>query len=479
MGTLRTKTIHGVFWSSAERFSVQGIQFLVMIRIARVLSPSDYGLVGMLAIFIAVSDSLINSGFSQALIRKQSRTDIDNCTVFFFNIVVSLILYVILFFIAPWVAVFYREPQLCSLMRVLCLIVIIYSLGVVQRAILTAKIDFKTQTKASAVAAIISGGVGIFMAYTGFGVWTLVCQQLLNAGLNTFLLWIFSHWRPHLCFSWQSFKELFSFGSKLMISGLLDTIYNNLFQLIIGKVFSARSLGYYSRAQQFADFPSSNITRILQRVTYPVLCNIQDDDKKLAESYRKLLKISAFVMFPMMIGLAAVAYPFIDIVLGEKWHFAGTLLIPVCFSMMWYPVNAINLNLLQVKGRSDLFLRVEIIKKIQGTIILVASIPFGVIGMCYATILSTLISVFINTYYTGVLIKVNFLTQMLDLLPTIAVCTVMYVSVQLVLYQVDNSWVKLIGGGFVGVVVFVGLAFSFRLKELKEILCILQRKKSY
>lgn len=476
MGTLRTKTIHGVLWSTAERFAVQGIQFLVMILIARKVSPSDYGLIGMLAIFIAVSDSLVNSGFSQALIRKQDRTETDNCTVFFFNIAVSLFLYVILFLIAPWVAVFYSEPQLCELMRVLCLIVIIYSLGVVQRALLTADVDFKTQTKASAIAAVFSGLCGISLAYMGYGVWTLVWQQLLNAGLNTILLWGFSRWRPTLCFSWQSFKMLFSFGSKLMISGLLDTIYNNLFQLVIGKLYSARSLGFYSRANHFAEFPSSNVTRIIQRVTFPVLCNIQDDNANLSVNYRKILKLSAYIMFPMMVGLASLAYPFIDVVLGVKWHFAGTLLIPVCFSMMWYPVNAINLNLLQVKGRSDLFLKLEIIKKIMGTIVLVGSAPFGVIAMCYASIFSSLVSVVINTYYTGKLINVGFIRQMRDLFPTLMVCAVMFCIVHLFLIQVDNMWVELVGGIIVGTLIYIGLTYFSRFSELQEIMLIIRKR---
>lgn len=476
MGTLRTKTIHGVFWSTAERFAVQGIQFLVMILIARKVSPSDYGLIGMLAIFIAISDSIVNSGFSQALIRKQDRTDVDNCTVFFFNIVVGFFLYVVLFLLAPWVAVFFNEPQLCVLMRVLCLIVIINSLVVVQRAVLTAEVDFKTQTKASAIAAVLSGLCGISLAYMGYGVWTLVWQQLLNVGLNTLLLWFYSTWRPRLVYSWTSFRELFSFGSKLMISGLLDTIYNNLFQLVIGKLYTARSLGFYSRAYHFAEFPSSNITRIIQRVAFPVLCNIQNDNAKLADNYRKMLKLSAYVMFPMMVGLASLAYPFIDVVLGVKWHFAGTLLIPVCFSLMWYPVNAINLNLLQVKGRSDLFLKLEIIKKIMGTIVLVGSAPFGVIAMCYASIFSSLASVVINTYYTGKLINVGFIRQMRDLYPTLIVCAVMFCVIHLFLTQVDNMWVELVGGGIVGTLIYFGLTYFSRFSELQEIMLIIRKR---
>ena len=426
--SLKDKTVKGVVWSSVERFSVQGVQFLVMLVIARLLDPKDFGLIGMLAIFLAVAQSLIDSGFSQALIRKQDRTEVDNSTVFYFNIVVSAVLYLILYAIAPWVAGFYNEPQLCSLMRVLCLIIIIISFAVVQRALYTASINFKTQAKASFIAAIISGVVGVWLAYNGYGVWTLVWQQLLNAGVNTLLLWVYSNWYPRWQYSWKSFRQLFSFGSKLLVSGLIDTLFTNIYLLVIGKIFNAASLGYYTQADRFTKLPSSNITGILQRVTYPVLCSIQDDDERLREDYRKLLRLSAFIIFPMMCLLAGVAYPLVELLIGEKWRFAATLIIPLSFTMMWWPIHAINLNLLQVKGRSDLFLRLEIIKKIIGVTVLVLSIPFGLLFMCYAGIATSIICLVINTYYTGKLIQVGFFMQMKDLSGSLIVSMAIFVA---------------------------------------------------
>ena len=289
----------------------------------------------MLAIFIAVAQSLIDSGFSQALIRKQDRTDVDNNTVFYFNIVVSALLYLILYVSAPFVADFYDTPQLCTVMRVVCLGIVFNSFAVVQRALLTIRIDFKTQAKAALTAAAISGIVGIVMAWHGLGVWSLVVQQLLNLGVNTGLLWLLSKWRPRLVYSWLSFHELFAFGSKLLASGLLDTVYRNIYPIVIGKLFSASSLGHYTRAHQFSEFPSSNVTGIIQRVTYPVLCEIQNDDVRLANIYRKFLKLSAFVIFPLMAGLAAVAEPFVNIMLGSQWGFCGQLLQGICFSLLW------------------------------------------------------------------------------------------------------------------------------------------------
>jgi len=474
--SLKQKTVKGVFWSSVERFSVQGIQFLVMIIMARLLTPKDYGLVGMVAIFIAVSQSLVDSGFSQALIRKQNRTETDNSTVFYFNIVVGALLYFILFAIAPWVADFYDSPELTALMRVVCLSVVFNSFVVVQRALLTVNIDFKTQAKASLTAAIVSGIVGISMAYSGFSYWSIVAQQLVNLGLNTLLLWIFARWRPRLIYSWNSFRELFTFGSKLMASGLLDVIYRNMYLLVIGKVFTASSLGYYTRAHQFAEFPSSNLTGIIQRVTYPVLCQIQNDDERLALIYRRFLRVSAFLIFPLLVGLSAVAEPFILLLLKEQWLFASTLLQIICFGMMWYPIHAINLNLLQVKGRSDLFLRLEIIKKILAVIILCITVPMGLIAMCVGQIFSSIICLIINTHYTGKLIHVGFLQQVQDLLPTLLLSLTMWGVVYFTISFLTGASLQLITGMCVGVIYYIVFAFLFRFPELKEFYSIIEKR---
>ena len=474
--SLKSKTVKGVVWSSIERFSTQGVQFLIMIIMARLLTPKDYGLIGMLAIFLAVAQSLIDSGFSQALIRKQDRTDVDNSTVFYFNIVVSSALYLILFIAAPFVADFYNQPELTSVMRVVCLGVILNSLAVVQRALLTVRIDFKTQAKASLSAAVISGCIGIVLAYCGFGVWSLVVQQLLNLSVNTLLLWIFSKWRPIAVFSWKSFHELFAFGSKLLASGLLDTMYRNIYPIVIGKLFSASSLGHYTRAQQFSEFPSSNVTGIIQRVTYPILCGIQDETERLEAVYRKFLKLSAFIIFPLMIGMSAVARPFIDIVLGTQWGFCGQLLQIICFAMMWYPIHAINLNLLQVKGRSDLFLRLEIIKKILGITVLCITAPFGLVVMCYGQIFNSIVALVINTYYTGKLINVGFIRQMKDLLPTILLSLTMFGAILLVNGFIDANIYRLVIGILVGIIVYASGSYIFKFKELQTLFSLIKRK---
>ena len=473
--SLKGRIVRGVVWSSVERFSVQGVQFLVMLVIAKILTPSDFGLVGMLAIFLAVAQSLIDSGFSQALIRKQDRTERDNSTVFYFNIVASALLYALLHVSAPWVADFYKEPQLCLLMRVLCLVVVVNSFAVVQRAVYTATLNFKTQARASFIAALLSGGVGVCLAMNGCGVWTLVWQQLLNAGINTLLLWVFSNWRPRWLYSWRSFRELFTFGSKLMLSGLLDTLYTNMYSLVVGKVFASASLGFYTQAKHFTQFPSSNITGILQRVTYPVLCTLQDDDERLRKDYRQLLRLSAFVVFPLMCGLAAVAYPLIELVLGKKWVFAATLIVPLCFSGMWYPIHAINLNLLQVKGRSDLFLKLEIIKKVIGVAVLACSIPFGLKFMCYSGIATSIIALMINTYYTGKLINVGFLTQMRDLSATLALSLSMFALVFGVTQCIGNTLLQLSVGVLLGAAFFTSVSCLLEFKEVAHLKSLVKK----
>ena len=475
--SLKNKTVKGTIWSSLERFSVQGIQFFVMIIMARMLTPKDYGLVGMLAIFIAISQTLIDSGFSLALIRKQDRSDIDNSTVLYFNIGVGVILYLIFFFCAPLIAEFYSEPLLIIITRVIGLSFIFNSLSVVQRALLTINLDFKTQAKASFLGAVLSGVVGISMAYSGFGVWAIVWQQISNLTVITILLWILSSWRPIWAYSWKSFRELFGFGSKLLVAGLLDTIFKNLYLIVIGKFYRASDLGYYTRAHQFTDFASSNITGIFQRVTYPILCTIQNDDTRLSDVYRRILKTSAFIIFPLMMGLAAVAKPMVISFLTEKWLFSALIIQILCFAQMWFPVHAINLNLLQVKGRSDLFLKIEIIKKAFTVIVICITLPLGLIPMCIGMIANSIIALIINTYYTGKLIHLGFLKQMKDLLPTLLLSLATGVIVYLtVTYIPMVSWLALSVGVIEGMLVYVGLAKLFRFSECVELISIIRRK---
>lgn len=463
-------------WSSIDRFSTQGIQFVFSILIARLLLPSDYGVVAMLNIFLAISQTFIDSGFSTALVRKLDRTETDFCTVFYFNIVVGLFFYVILWFASPYIAAFYEIPLLEDITKVLSLTFVFFSFSAIQNAKLSINIDFKTRAKISILITISTGLVGLCMAYNGYGVWALVIQAIFSSFLNTLLLWYFVRWIPRLVFSWKSFREMFSFGSKLLVSGLLNTAYNNVYTLVIGKFFSSTTLGFYSRASNLAQYPSSNITGVLQGVTFPVLSSIQNEPERLANAYKRFLRLSAFIVFPLMIGLAAVADPLIRLVLTDKWEGSIYLLQIVCFSMMWYPIHAINLNLLQVKGRSDFFLRLEIIKKIQGVIILCITVPMGIVAMCYGSVVSSLICLVYNTYYTQKLIGYGYAAQMKDLLHILVHSLVMGAGVWCIVQVFDSLWLQLVVGILSGAVYYITGAHFLHFEELDEVISLMRKR---
>ena len=476
MSELKEKTVKGVMWSSIDRFSTQGIQFVFSILIARLLLPEDYGVVAMLNIFLAVSQTFIDSGFGAALIRKSDRTEIDFSTVFYFNIAVGVLFYVLLWIASPFIAAFYGIPLLEDITKVVALNLVFNSLSGVQNAKLSIAIDFKTRAKISLTGALLTGAVGLWMAYSGFGVWALVAQSVFGSLLNTVLLYWLVRWRPQWAFSWKSFREMFSFGSKLLASGLLDTAYRNVYTLVIGKFFSSSTLGLYSRADGLAQYPSSNITSVLQSVTFPVLCSIQNEPERLANAYKRFLRLSAFVVFPLMVGLAAVADPLIRLVLTDKWEGSIYLLQILCFCLMWYPIHAINLNLLQVKGRSDFFLKVEIIKKIQGVVILCITVPLGIVAMCYGSVVSSLLSLIYNTYYTKRLIGYGYVAQMKDLLHILLHSLVMGVGVWFVTQALDSLWMQLTVGIIAGMAYYVIGAKLMRFDELNELITLIRKK---
>lgn len=459
--TLKQATTKGLFWSSVERFSNQGVQFVFSIILARLLSPSDYGIIAMVTIFFAVAQSFVDSGFSNALVRKTDRVEEDLSTCFYFNIGVGIIAYIVLFLIAPLVANFYNQPILSPIIRITGLGVILNSLCVVQQALFTIKIDFKSQAKITLSATVISGIVGILLAYQGYGIWALVWQGVASSIVRMGLLWLMSKWRPRTGFSKSSFNYLFGYGSKLLASGLLDTIYNNIYPIVIGKFYNPAQLGNYSRALGWAQLPSANITSILQRVTFPVLSAIQDDSLRLQNSYRRLLKLSAFIVFPLMMGLASMASPLIRVILTAKWDGCVLYLQILCFALMLYPIHAINLNLLQVKGRSDIFLRLEIIKKIIGVVILIITIPLGITAMCLGMVFSSIICLIVNTYYTSRFIDVGLLTQLKDLRIILINSLVMGGGIYILTSFINIEGLKLVMGIVIGFLLYFIGSFLF------------------
>lgn len=474
--SLKQATTKGLFWSSVERFSNQGVQFVFSIILARLLSPSDYGIIAMVTIFFAVAQSFVDSGFSNALVRKTDRVEEDLSTCFYFNIGVGIIAYIVLFLIAPLVANFYCQPILSPIIRITGLEVMLNSLCVVQQALFTIKIDFKSQAKITLSATVISGIVGILLAYQGYGIWALVWQGVASSIVRMGLLWLMSKWRPRTGFSKSSFNYLFGYGSKLLASGLLDTIYNNIYPIVIGKFYNPAQLGNYSRALGWAQLPSANITSILQRVTFPVLSAIQDDTLRLQNSYRRLLKLSAFIVFPLMMGLAAIASPLIRVILTAKWDGCVLYLQILCFALMLYPIHAINLNLLQVKGRSDLFLRLEIIKKIIGVVILIITIPLGITAMCLGMVFSSIICLIVNTYYTSRFIDVGLLTQLKDLRIILINSLVMGGGIYILTSFIDVEGLKLVMGIVIGFLLYFIGSFYFSKAELQEVISLIKKK---
>jgi teichuronic acid exporter len=465
----KQKAITSLFWSTVEKFSAKGVQFLLGIVLARLLLPEDYGLIGIVLIFFAISNTITDSGFKSALIQKKNRDEKDFSTVFFFNIVVAILFYIILFFAAPLISIFFDNEALTLLIRVSMISIIINSFSVVQIAKFSIDLDFKTQTKATLISILISGSVGIAMAYYGYGVWALVTQFIIRNLVNVVLLWLYSSWIPLDGFHKDRFKSLFSFGYKLLISSLLDTIYRNIYLIIIGKFFTIRELGFYTRAKQFSDFPSSNLTQILDRVTFPLLSQIQDDKQKLTEKYKLLIGNTSLVFFPLMILLLTLAEPIIILVLTEKWLSVVWMLQLLCIASIWYPIHALNLNILKVIGRSDLFLKLEVYKKIITTIILIISLPFGIKGLIIGMIIASLIALFLNTSYTQKFINYSLIHQFKDISIVLFFNVLMGLIVFYITSLIDNDLMKIIAASSVGILFYVSVTWIFNVGHIRTI----------
>jgi O-antigen/teichoic acid export membrane protein len=426
---LKQKTITGLFWSFTDSFANQGVQFIIGIILARILSPREFGLIGMLTVVIAISQAFIESGFSQALIQKKKCTEADYSTVFYFNLFVSIIFFLILFFSAQAIGIFFNEPQLENLLKVLGLGLILNSFTIIQRTILTKKINFKLQTRVSVVASFGSGIVAIVMALLDYGVWSLVALTLTRFGLTSLFLWLWAKWKPLWIFSRKSFKELFSFGSKLLLSGLLDTIYRNIYYLIIGKYFSAVELGYYTRADQFKSITSQNLQGIISRVSFPVLASIQDDKELLKIAYQKLIKSTMLITFVLMLGMVAISESMILTLVGDKWLPSVVYLQLLCFVGMLYPLHALNLNMLKVQGRSDLFLRLEIIKKVLAVPTIIIGIVYGIKMMIVFMIIESIIAYFLNSFWSGKYLKYSSFNQLVDIFPAFIIAIIVNIIV--------------------------------------------------
>ena len=467
--SLKDKTVKGIGWSAVENVTRLGVTFVVSIVLARLLSPEEYGLIGILTIFIAIFNAIVDSGFTNALIRKQDATDTDYSTVFYTNLVLSIILAAALFCCAKPIAVFFERLELVSLTQVMSSVVVINALAIVQRARTIKAIDFKTQTKITFISSIGSGVIGIGMAYMGYGVWALVGQQISNQLLSTIFFWIYNKWMPKLVFSWASFKEMWAFGSKLLASGLIDTAWKEVYQVVIGKCYSPATLGLYTRAKQFADLCSSNLTSVVQRVSYPILSSIQDDRVRLKGAYQRVIKTTMLPTFVLMLGMAACAESMIQVLIGEQWLGCVPLLQIICSFKMLYPLHALNLNMLQVQGRSDLFLKLEIIKKIINIGPLLLGIFVDIYLMLAGSLVTSLIAYYLNAYYSGPFLNYSIKEQIKDILPSFGVAIAMAVPVFAMSFIPMNPFILLPLQIVVGAIITISICEATKLPEYLEI----------
>ena len=467
--SLKDKTVKGVAWSGIDNVVHYGVTFVVSIVLARLLTPDDYGVLGLITIFTTVCQTLINGGFTTALIRKKDATDDDYNTVFISNLGMSLLLYAVIFLCSPAIADFFGREELVSLTRVSSLGMIIGALALVQRARLTKRIDFKTQTKITFIASIIGGVVGLTMAIFGYGVWALVAQQLTTQVLSTILLWFFNKWVPCFSFSIKSFRELFGFGWKVMLSGLIDTVWKELYQVVVGKFYSPATLGQYTRAKSFSKLLSRNLTSVIQRVTYPVLSNIQDEKERMVRVYRKMIRISMFITAVSMFFLGAISEPLLFCLIGPKWHEAALYLPLICISSSTYPLHAINLNMLQVQGRSDLFLGLEIIKKTIALVPLSIGAFVGIIPMLSVNILITILYFFLNSYYSGKMIGYSSWMQLKDITPSYVLAAFLALCIYFLKYIPLSYWFILPLQIVIGFTIFIFICESLKIYEFIEL----------
>lgn len=471
---LKKKTIKGYAWNFMDNILNRGISFVVGIVLARLLSPAEYGLIGIILIFIAVFNSIVESGLGTALIRKNDCNEEDYNTVFYSNLILSAVLFIAFYFSCPLIADFFHEPELDILGKVMGVVLIINALTIIQNSILLKRLDFKGKMFISMGSSLFSGVIGIYMAYRGYGVWALVGQQISRQALYTLLLWFHNKWLPSLLFSWKSFKELFGFGSNLLIAGIIDTIWNQLYQIVIGRCYKPQTLGLYTKANEFGSIFSSNLTSVVQSVSFPALSKLQDDLVRLKEGYKKVITCSMLLSFPLMMGMAAVAEPMIRLLIGDAWLPCVPFLQIICFQQLLYPLHAINLSLLQVRGRSELFLRIQIIKKFISAIPLILGVFVGIYYMLFGSVVVGFIAYYINAYYSRPLLDYGIREQIKDITPSFFISLTMAIVVYLESFLPFQPLSLICIQVLSGVAIEIMLCEIFKLSEYKEIKGIIQ-----
>lgn len=474
MDNLKEKTLTGLFWNLAERVGVRIVQFIPTIILARLLSPEEFGLVGMLIVFILLAQAFLDGGFGTALIQKKDSDFTDECSIFYFNLLIGGLLVFGLYFAAPLIAAFYAQPLLTPLTRWLSLDILLKSSSLLQTTLLIRRLDFKTQLKANLMATLLGGAAGIVAAYAGLGVWSLVIQTLTGSALSSLSLWLMSPWRPGFRFSLRALKSMFVFGSNMLFSSLLSTLFDNLYQIFIGKLFSASSLGYYTRANSLKMMVIDTTSSSFSRVLFPAMASIQDDTERLRQAYRKSVLLITFVHFPLMLGLAATAAPLINFLFSEKWGESVLYFQLMCLATLLYPLHVINLEVLKVKGRSDLFFRLEVIKRTLIIVMILFTVRWGIIAMLIGQIINSMIAYFLNAYFTKRLIGYPIATQLADIAPNLGI-SVLMAGAMFFLSGLAQwpDWALLLMQASGGVLAFLGLAWLCKSDSLYEVVSLL------
>ena len=478
--SLKAKTLTGFFWSLVQQFSVQISSIVVTIFLARILEPSDFGLIGMLAVFMALGNSLIDAGMTSSLIRTKEADQRDYSTVFFMNLAVGILVYILMVAASGLISQFFDQPALKAIIRIYCLIFIIYPFSAVQRTRLVKMMDFKTEMKVSIPAMILGGIVGLVMANQGFGVWALVGMNLCQNVILSVQFWIYSKWRPSLIFDWDRFKMHFGYGSKLTLAGIINSIFSNIYHLVIGKYFPVDQLGYFSKADSLKQIPVNNISSTLSKVTFPMFSEIQDDEQKLKVAYKRIMQQVLFWLTPVMALSATLAEPLFRIVLTEKWLPAVPYFQILCFIGLMFPVHSYNLNILKVKGRSDLYLKLEIVKKSLTVIGILIALPYGIFALLWTQVVLNLIAFGINTFFSGKFIGYNLKSQVRDIFPIFFVGGLAAFGAWVTMDWIQEGpfldWIQLIGGGLIGMISYFLIMWSTHAEPFVDFRRIILKK---
>lgn len=474
--SVRSQLVHGMFWNALEKFFLQGVTFFIGIVLARQLSPSDFGLIGMLTVFLAVISAFVDSGLNSALVQKHDCTAVDYSTVFTVNLVISIVGAAILFFSAPYIAAFYHEPILVPITRVIGINVVLGALNVVHRSQLTIRVDFKSLAQINVMTTVMGGIVGIVMAYTDFGVWALVGQSLTSTVTGLILFPVYSRWRPSIRFSMVSFRQLFGYGSKLLVTSIYSVLINNISTLFIGRTYTSKDLGFYTKANQTPNTISTFVYGILGSVSFPVMSGIKEDKERMLRLYKKALFTTALFVFPLMMLFCILSKSFIVIALTDKWLPCLTMMQLYCFARIFTPLSALNISVLKASGRSDLFMWMDLSKAPLILGALAITIPISVEAIVWGNTIVTVICFFINAYLPGRLYGYGAFAQLKDwqfiILSVVLMCVIVYIYTLIV----SNMWLQFLGGGVIGVLSYAFFCHIFKVIDYKSLYIMVKNR---